>query len=439
MNKLGFNIRNILHPLRSPALAFGVAAILTGSEAGFAQGADCANAQAISGVTQINFVCHSNGYAFYQWTAPQAGSYFFEYRGSIHSLFYLDVDPGVGCAATGGITIIGAGGSGGFPGEGSVTVNNAGDTFLLTCLDQPGGVGQLTIRNDCIGLTPDVFEPNDTCARATVLSNGFYSSLNLDYEERDLYQLCVAPGDTLLSGISLGLNTSFASMYLFSRQIAASCVTPVGNPTLATGVAGALSWTNNTGTDQVVILEIAADGFPGTSGCVLYGLSVQGVRVCAPGAAGLPFCDPMDPNSTGNPAQLSSTLPTGTGSELHLEVTQGPPGEFAYFLAGSGSTEPGIPISQGRLCLDTTGGNLIGRYNFGNGEFQSLGRFDTQGVLQNLVGTSAVGSGFDVPSLIPNGGGAVMSGDTWHFQCWFRDTPAAPGNSKFSNGLSIVF
>ncbi|MCP5020998.1 MAG: formylglycine-generating enzyme family protein [bacterium] len=32
-----------------------------------------------------------------------------------------------------------------------------------------------------------------------------------------------------------------------------------------------------------------------------------------------------------------------------------------------------------------------------------------------------------------------MSGDTWHFQVWYRDTAVTSSNSNFSNGLSVTF
>jgi hypothetical protein len=32
-----------------------------------------------------------------------------------------------------------------------------------------------------------------------------------------------------------------------------------------------------------------------------------------------------------------------------------------------------------------------------------------------------------------------MAGDTWHFQGWYRDTPAGSGQSNFTNGLSVTF
>ncbi len=155
---------------------------------------------------------------------------------------------------------------------------------------------------------------------------------------------------------------------------------------------------------------------------------------------GVPFCDPMDVNSTGMPTTIAADLSAPGGSGLHLEATNGPATEFAYFLVGSGFTEPGLNLSNGRLCLATGGGNSIGRYNVTGTTWNSIGAFDAAGVLQNAAGTSSVGSGFDVPATIPIAGTpTIMVGETWHFQLWHRDTAAGPGQSNFSNGLSVTF
>ena len=158
-------------------------------------------------------------------------------------------------------------------------------------------------------------------------------------------------------------------------------------------------------------------------------------------AGGSAFCDPANNNSTGGPAILSGTFGSGVGTGLHLEVTDGPPSEFGYFLIGTApETMNPIPISDGLLCLSVTGGNGFGRYNVVGGSFNSVGSFDASGVFQNLAGTSTVGSGFDVPTLVPMPGGmTITAGSTWHFQVWYRDSPSGPGVSNFSNGLSVDF
>jgi hypothetical protein len=88
------------------------------------------------------------------------------------------------------------------------------------------------------------------------------------------------------------------------------------------------------------------------------------------------------------------------------------------------------------LCLDTAAPNLMGRYNIAGTVMNSIGIFDAFGVLQNGVGTSLVGSGFDVPNPIPNIGGFITVGSTWHFQLWHRDIPST---SNFSNALTVTF
>ncbi len=147
-----------------------------------------------------------------------------------------------------------------------------------------------------------------------------------------------------------------------------------------------------------------------------------------------PFCDPADLNSTGFPTVLTGVImssPPGTG--LHLEATQGPPGQFGYFVVGTAFAEPGIPIGQGHLCVS----GAIGRYNVAGGSLNSTSFFNAAGVLQNNVGTSSVGTGFDVPNTVPiSGSPMIMGGETWHFQLWHRENG---GTSNFSNGFSVTF
>ena len=162
-------------------------------------------------------------------------------------------------------------------------------------------------------------------------------------------------------------------------------------------------------------------------------------NICINSSVGTVVCDPANINASGFPAVLSGSFSGAGGSGLHLECVQGPPMKFGYFLVGTDVTDPGVPISSGRLCLSTVGGNSIGRYNITGGLVNSIGQFDVNGVLQNLVSTSSVGSGFDVPTMVPSIGGAITSGNTWHFQVWFREGGAVAGVSNFSNSLSVTF
>jgi formylglycine-generating enzyme required for sulfatase activity len=153
---------------------------------------------------------------------------------------------------------------------------------------------------------------------------------------------------------------------------------------------------------------------------------------------GTTFCN-ATANSSGAPAVLTGSFATPARWNLHLEVTQGVPGEIGYVLAGPEATS-GIPISNGQLCLVGTPTAQFYRYNVAGGAMHSVGQFDASGVLDNLVGTSTTGTGYDVPLMVPDSVPiTIMGGDTWHFQVWYRDTPAGVGTSNFSTGLSVTF
>tara|TARA_R110002074_G_scaffold339693_1_gene510181 strand:+ start:855 stop:1505 length:651 start_codon:yes stop_codon:yes gene_type:complete len=159
-------------------------------------------------------------------------------------------------------------------------------------------------------------------------------------------------------------------------------------------------------------------------------------------------CSPSNPHYLGGEATLvnSTLFAIGAGSGLHLECTDGPPGEFALFLISTDHSSS-LPIFNGVLCLDSP----FGRYNSkvaanqGLPQLNSAGLFDAAGVLQNVAGTSTVGSGFDVPLDLPfsPAGQTISPGDTWAFQCWFRDRvgdPPVPGSSaNFSDSIRITF
>ncbi|MCP5021382.1 MAG: hypothetical protein GY930_06360 [bacterium] len=157
------------------------------------------------------------------------------------------------------------------------------------------------------------------------------------------------------------------------------------------------------------------------------------------GGVGVSFCDPNNANSTGAPAVLEGSMGSGVGSDLHLEVTDGVPGQLCYILAGNEATA-GIPVSNGQFCLVGTSTAQFFRYNVAGTDMNSIGGFDATGTMINAVGTSTTGFGFDVPSTIPAAPPiTIMAGETWHFQAWFRDTPAGVGTSNFTNGLSVTF
>ncbi|MEZ6019326.1 MAG: hypothetical protein R3F17_04255 [Planctomycetota bacterium] len=152
---------------------------------------------------------------------------------------------------------------------------------------------------------------------------------------------------------------------------------------------------------------------------------------------GTEFCAHALPNSTGQPTQLLANRLEVPGAGWHLEALQGPRGQAGYLVVGSLTQSPGLALGQGRLCLDTGPGALIGRYNQAGTVMDSIGFFDPSGRWLPAANLSVLGAGFDLPSTLPiPGNPAIATGSTWYFQLWHRDVGAT---SNLSNGISLTF
>ena len=135
---------------------------------------------------------------------------------------------------------------------------------------------------------------------------------------------------------------------------------------------------------------------------------------------GTPYCGPAVDNSTGAAGAL---LVTGSeqvaDQDLTLTAIHLPTSQFGYFLTSLTQAfvqNPGG--SQGNLCLGGT-----------------IGRFAQQVQSSGAAGSMAIA--VDVTNL-PAGLGAIQPGETWNFQCWFRD--ANPGaTSNFTQGVAVDF
>jgi len=284
----------------------------------------------------------------------------------------------------------------------------------------------------------DRFEGNNTCATASYVVDGFYEGLVSQEMNPDLFQTCVAAGETLdvtalytqpKIGGFLGridtfvrLKSSFFCGQGNSFELLAS---DLGNYEEAHW-----SWTNTTGQDQEVVFEFR---YSGVGHCLPYDLLIDGSRAC--NTVGSTFCDPMDPNSTGLPTIGFAYRLDGAGVGVHLEAEQGPPFNFGYWMIGTNASQPGIQVDSGRFCLAFGPGDAIGRFNLAGTSMNSIGAFDSQGVLQSLASPTVTGTGFDIPATAPFPGSPLLaSGHTWHFQLWHRDVG---GFSNFSNGITL--
>ncbi len=137
---------------------------------------------------------------------------------------------------------------------------------------------------------------------------------------------------------------------------------------------------------------------------------------------GTNYCGPANLNSTGQSAVISAFGSTiASKNFVTLTASQLPQNVFGYFLNSDVQDFKPLPGgSQGNLCL----GGGIGRH------------------AKQIANSGAAGEliiDVDLTALPrPGGTHSVVGGETWTFQCWFRDKN--PGStSNFTDGIEIVF
>jgi FG-GAP repeat len=136
---------------------------------------------------------------------------------------------------------------------------------------------------------------------------------------------------------------------------------------------------------------------------------------------GTSYCGPAVANSSGASARIEGYgSTTVSDNNLVLRALDVPTDQFGLFLTSATQAFVNGPGgSQGNLCL----GGSIGRFT---DDIRSSGDL---GQLYLEVDLGAL------PTVPPH---AVLPGETWNFQAWFRD--ANPNlTSNFSDGLSITF
>jgi hypothetical protein len=137
------------------------------------------------------------------------------------------------------------------------------------------------------------------------------------------------------------------------------------------------------------------------------------------------LCSPALPNSTGFSGQISAVGSTSVAAnDLRLIARRLPLGSSGFFLTSP--TTGYVPLaggSQGNLCI---AGASIGRY-----------------VAPGQIKNSGFGGSFSLDVDLtqhptPLGLVAVAPGETWNFQCWYRDANPLP-TSNFTDALQVMF
>ena len=97
---------------------------------------------------------------------------------------------------------------------------------------------------------------------------------------------------------------------------------------------------------------------------------------------------------------------------------------FGYFINSVTSDfTPTFGSGVGNLCL---GGGI--------------GRLNRAGEIKNSGMSGTVELSVDLGSM-PTASGvvAVAAGETWHFQCWYRDSLSGAATSNLTNGVRLSF
>ncbi len=139
---------------------------------------------------------------------------------------------------------------------------------------------------------------------------------------------------------------------------------------------------------------------------------------------GTEYCGPAVVNSSGAAARMFATgSPVAQADDLVLHAEQLAPNAFSYFLASRTAgfvANPGG--SQGNLCLAGAIGRRVG------GQILASGPAGQVSIRADLTA---------LPQ--PNGSVPALAGETWRFQCWFRDAVQGAATSNFSTGLEVLF
>ena len=142
------------------------------------------------------------------------------------------------------------------------------------------------------------------------------------------------------------------------------------------------------------------------------------------GFIGRTFCE-AEPNSTGQRAEvLASGDSAVSANDVTLIARDLPRNSFGFFLASRTQDFVANPGgSAGNFCL----GAPVGRFD-GPGQVQSAGQ---GGVFELAIDLNAIPQ--------PTGAVAVLPGEQWSFQAWFRDAAGGAVTSNLTNGISVNF
>jgi hypothetical protein len=156
-------------------------------------------------------------------------------------------------------------------------------------------------------------------------------------------------------------------------------------------------------------------------------MSLNGFQILAEGATGelgTTYCSPAALNSAGLTGVIGANGSRRVAdNDVTLRASDLPPSTFGYFLT-SRTQGFSMPVNSiGSLCLSG-----------------SIGRYRGAGQILNTGTTGAFSLQIDLTQTpTPLGLVTIAPGETWHYQCWFRDSILFIPTSNFTDGRSIIF
>lgn len=279
---------------------------------------------------------------------------------------------------------------------------------------------RVTVQADpCTTTQDDAFEDNDTCATAALAPLGLQLGLFVSKLDQDFYAVDVEPGATLRVDVYFAHALGDLDVYVYDP--AQSCGGNVND--LARGTSSdddeLVQWTNTGIVTRALVVEVEVFALS-TSNCNSYAMTIDPGQGATPGVN---FCGPAVPNSTGAPGSIVAVGQASVAANDLLLVGQSLPlFSNGYFIVSrNAGSVPNPGGSTGNLCL-----------------FPPYGRFIAQ--TQNSTTLGYVSIPLDLTAL-PQATGpvAVVPGETWRFQLWYRDSFLGVATSNFTDGVAVTF
>lgn len=142
-----------------------------------------------------------------------------------------------------------------------------------------------------------------------------------------------------------------------------------------------------------------------------------------PRPLGVSYCGPAVPGSSGAPAVIGAVGSDAVAdNDVTLVAEALPPHQFGLFITSRDQgTLANVGGGLGTLCL----GGSIGRYN------ASLASSGAAGSLSHVLDLAATPEG--------TGSVAVVAGETWNYQCWFRDVSGGAASSNMTDAVAVTY